>query len=52
MVEFTKALRVGDGYEPGVALGPLQNKMQYERVKGFFADIEKEKWTVACGRNR
>lgn len=23
--------------------------MQYERVKGFFSDIEKEKWNVAVG---
>ena len=23
--------------------------MQYERVKGFFDDIEKEKWNVAVG---
>lgn len=23
--------------------------MQYERVKGFFSDIEKENWKVAAG---
>ena len=23
--------------------------MQFEKVKGFFADIEKEKWSVAVG---
>lgn len=23
--------------------------MQYERVKGFFSDIDKEKWKVAVG---
>lgn len=23
--------------------------MQFERVKGFFTDIEKEKWNVAVG---
>jgi acyl-CoA reductase-like NAD-dependent aldehyde dehydrogenase len=49
MVNFTKTLKVGDGNEPGVFLGPIQNQMQYERVKGFFADIEKEKWKVAVG---
>ncbi|EXJ71975.1 aldehyde dehydrogenase (NAD+) [Cladophialophora psammophila CBS 110553] len=49
MVEFTKTLKVGDGTEEGVFLGPIQNKMQYEKVKTFFNDIEKEKWTVAVG---
>ncbi|EEH34343.1 betaine aldehyde dehydrogenase [Paracoccidioides lutzii Pb01] len=45
------SLVVGEGNEDGVSLGPIQNSMQYERVKGFFADIEKEKWTVAAGGN-
>ncbi|OCT54947.1 Betaine aldehyde dehydrogenase, chloroplastic [Cladophialophora carrionii] len=49
MVEFTKNLKVGDGTEEGVFLGPIQNKMQYEKVKTFFSDIEKEKQTVAVG---
>ncbi|KIX10526.1 uncharacterized protein Z518_01609 [Rhinocladiella mackenziei CBS 650.93] len=49
MVAFTKTLKVGDGNEEGVFLGPVQNSMQYERVKTFFSDIEKEKWTVAAG---
>jgi acyl-CoA reductase-like NAD-dependent aldehyde dehydrogenase len=49
MVKFTKTLKVGDGFESDVFLGPLQNSMQYERVQGFFADIEKEKWNVAVG---
>lgn len=33
MVEFTKTLKVGDGTEEGVFLGPIQNSMQYEKVK-------------------
>ncbi|KIW75688.1 hypothetical protein Z517_10430 [Fonsecaea pedrosoi CBS 271.37] len=49
MVAFTKQLKVGDGTEEGVFLGPIQNKMQYEKVKTFFSDIEKEKWNVAVG---
>ncbi|KAL2432529.1 Aldehyde dehydrogenase LUC3 [Exophiala dermatitidis] len=49
MVAFTKTLKVGDGSEEGVFLGPVQNQMQYEKVKTFFSDIEKEKWTVAVG---
>jgi acyl-CoA reductase-like NAD-dependent aldehyde dehydrogenase len=48
-VDFTKTLKLGDGNENGVFLGPVQNSMQYEKVKSFFVDIEKEKWSVAVG---
>jgi acyl-CoA reductase-like NAD-dependent aldehyde dehydrogenase len=36
MVEVTKSFKVGDGTEEGVFLGPIQNKMQYEKVKVRF----------------
>ncbi|KEF57318.1 NAD-dependent aldehyde dehydrogenase [Exophiala aquamarina CBS 119918] len=49
MVQATQQLKVGPGDDPDVYLGPIQNSMQYERVKGFFADIEKENWKVAVG---
>lgn len=49
MVEYTKTLKVGDGAEEGTFLGPVQNSMQYEKVKGFFAEIEKEGQKVAVG---
>lgn len=49
MVRYIKTLKIGEGHEEGVFLGPVQNSMQYERVKGFFADIEKENWNVAVG---
>jgi acyl-CoA reductase-like NAD-dependent aldehyde dehydrogenase len=35
--EATKA-RVGSGLEPGVQLGPIQNKEQYEKVIGILND--------------
>ncbi|KAI9676351.1 MAG: hypothetical protein M1817_000508 [Caeruleum heppii] len=41
MAEFTKTLKVGGPLEEGVMLGPIQNPMQYEKVKGFFADSQK-----------
>ncbi len=58
VVEFTKSIKSGNGMKEdneGVFLGPLQNKMQFESVKGFFTDIEASKWTVAvrggaCGQ--
>ncbi|KAI9051772.1 hypothetical protein LZ554_004039 [Drepanopeziza brunnea f. sp. 'monogermtubi'] len=49
LARHAKTLRVGDGFAPDTFCGPLQNSMQYARVKDFFADIEKEKWTVAFG---
>ena len=49
MVKFTKTMKVGDGHEDGVALGPIQNSLQYERVKGFFTEIEEQKQKVVVG---
>jgi len=49
MVEYTKTLKVGDGMDDGVFLGPIQNSMQYDRVQGFFDDIEKQGQKVAVG---
>lgn len=49
MVKHTKALKLGEGNEEGVFMGPIQNKMQYERVKGFFDDAQNEKMNIAVG---
>ncbi|KAL2061299.1 hypothetical protein VTL71DRAFT_7572 [Oculimacula yallundae] len=49
LIRHAKTLQVGDGFAPDIFCGPIQNSMQYERVKGFFSEIEKEKWNVACG---
>ena len=48
-VEFTKTLKYGEGHENGIFLGPIQNEMQFERVSGFFDDIEKSGQKVAVG---
>lgn len=49
MVEHTKTIKVGDGAEEGNFLGPIQNSMQFEKVKTFFSDIEKQGQKVAVG---
>ncbi|PGH19834.1 hypothetical protein AJ80_03751 [Polytolypa hystricis UAMH7299] len=49
MIKFAQTLKVGPGNEDGVFMGPIQNAMQFEKVKTFFADIEKEQWNVALG---
>jgi acyl-CoA reductase-like NAD-dependent aldehyde dehydrogenase len=49
IVAFTRNLKVGEGNEPGVFLGPVQNSTQYERVKGFFSEIKAQNQQVALG---
>ena len=43
------SLKVGPSNEEGVMLGPIQNDMQYERVKGFFADAKAKGYKFAAG---
>ncbi|MFC3053767.1 aldehyde dehydrogenase family protein [Kordiimonas pumila] len=38
LVEYAKGVTVGDGAKQGVDLGPVQNKMQFEKVKSLIAD--------------
>ncbi|KAF3481287.1 aldehyde dehydrogenase [Arthroderma uncinatum] len=49
LVRAVKDFKLGDGNEEGVTHGPIQNSMQFEKVKDLFAEIEKEKWSVATG---
>jgi len=49
VVDYTKCLRVGDGFNSNTHLGPVQNEMQYNRVKEFLDDIEKKDLKVALG---
>lgn len=49
LVKQVSGAKVGNGFDEGVTHGPIQNSMQYERVKGFFAEIEKQGQKVAVG---
>ncbi len=40
LVEFAKTVNVGDGSQQGVDLGPVQNKMQFEKVKNLLEDSQ------------
>jgi acyl-CoA reductase-like NAD-dependent aldehyde dehydrogenase len=40
---------VGDGLEPGTQMGPIQNKAQFEKVKGFLKDGRQNGTIVAGG---
>lgn len=40
---------MGTSNEEGVILGPIQNEMQYEKVKSFFQDTASHKYKFALG---
>lgn len=49
MVTFTKTLTVG-APSAGAMLGPIQNSMQYEKVKDFFKDTKVCRSVISDGR--
>ena len=49
LVTLAKEAIVDDGLKQGTKLGPLQNKMQYEKVKGFLDDARANGKVVAGG---
>jgi aldehyde dehydrogenase (NAD+) len=38
MIDHARAVTIGDGAQQGVLLGPVQNRLQYDRVAGLIAD--------------
>jgi acyl-CoA reductase-like NAD-dependent aldehyde dehydrogenase len=38
LASVASTVRVGDGFEPGVHTGPIQNRAQYQRVQELFRD--------------
>jgi acyl-CoA reductase-like NAD-dependent aldehyde dehydrogenase len=42
LAELAKSYRVGDGFEPDVQMGPLQNKMQYDKVLDLLEDTKRQ----------
>lgn len=49
MKETAAKLKVGNTDDEGVLMGPVQNKMQFERVKEFFAHAKDNNLTFASG---
>jgi acyl-CoA reductase-like NAD-dependent aldehyde dehydrogenase len=49
LVAIARNTVVDDGSKQGTKLGPLQNKMQYEKVKGFLKDARKNGNIIAGG---
>ncbi|EHK17359.1 uncharacterized protein TRIVIDRAFT_42540 [Trichoderma virens Gv29-8] len=52
LLEATKSLIVGNGMNELTNLGPIQNEMQYERLRAFVASIEHDKLTIAAGDSK
>ena len=50
LVEFINAnIKVGDGTQEDTDLGPIQNSMQYGKVKDYFADCHANGYSFALG---
>ncbi|KAJ0345966.1 hypothetical protein KNSL1_007875 [Colletotrichum chrysophilum] len=49
MANLVNSFPVGDGQKEGTMLGPVQNQMQFERVKDLLKDIEEQKHKLAAG---
>ncbi|WNC17546.1 aldehyde dehydrogenase family protein [Brevibacillus brevis] len=41
LVAYAEQVKVGDGMDPTTDMGPVQNKMQYEKVIGLIEDTKK-----------
>lgn len=49
LFELARRTRVGNGFEEGVELGPVQNRRQYERVRDLLADARSANLTLLQG---
>ncbi|KAJ5652922.1 hypothetical protein N7507_010348 [Penicillium longicatenatum] len=49
LVAFVKNLKVGDGTEADVFVGPVQNKMQFEKAQDLFKTITTDNLKAALG---
>jgi acyl-CoA reductase-like NAD-dependent aldehyde dehydrogenase len=49
LAALADAAVVADGSRPGTTIGPLQNKLQFERVKALIDDARKEGKIIAGG---
>lgn len=49
LAKLALAVPMGDGSQQGTALGPIQNKPQYDRVKGLLADCEANGYQLLQG---
>nr|WP_315428010.1 aldehyde dehydrogenase family protein [uncultured Albidiferax sp.] len=48
---LAQAMPMGNGLDPGVAMGPIQNRMQYDKVSALVEDARSGGATIVCGGN-
>jgi len=49
MAAFVKKLKVGGADDQEAMLGPIQNNMQFNKVKDLYSEIAKQGWQTAVG---
>jgi acyl-CoA reductase-like NAD-dependent aldehyde dehydrogenase len=49
LVELAQSAVVGDGLDPETTLGPIQNKLQFDKLKGFLDDARQDGKIIAGG---
>lgn len=49
LANLARSVRVGDGLDPDVQIGPIQNRMQYEKVLGFLEDTRRTGARILTG---
>jgi acyl-CoA reductase-like NAD-dependent aldehyde dehydrogenase len=48
-VDYARTVKVGDGLDPETGVGPVQNRMQFDKLKAFLADIKASGHKIALG---
>jgi acyl-CoA reductase-like NAD-dependent aldehyde dehydrogenase len=49
LLEYAKHIPIGDGMDEGTLLGPLQNRMQYEKVGEYIDSVKEDGGRFICG---
>lgn len=47
--EIAQAIPMGNGMDEGMAMGPIQNKMQFDKVVALVESAKQEGGTIVCG---
>jgi acyl-CoA reductase-like NAD-dependent aldehyde dehydrogenase len=49
LAAIARSVKIGNGMDESVGMGPIQNKMQYERVKGILEDTKNVGARIVAG---
>ena len=48
-VDYARTVKVGDGLDPETGVGPVQNRMQFDKLKALLTDIKASGHKIALG---